>query len=45
MRCLHCRQRIAGLMQGNVEEVLEVQWEHDGKTWFGSFYLPEEAVL
>lgn len=41
VRCLHCGNAIAGSFKDGVGEPVEVQWEHDGKTWFGNFHFRE----
>ena len=41
VRCGHCYGVIAGAVKES-DQILTVQWTHDGSSWFGKF---EEVVL
>jgi hypothetical protein len=38
VRCGHCGLSLGGL-QGNEGPITDVTWRHDGKTFFGEFYV------
>lgn len=43
VRCGHCGVSLMGEL-GHDGPVTEIIWRHDGTTWFGQFYLPDQLT-